>query len=494
MGLAQEKADELVELERELTRKSLYHFSQKAWHVIEPGRRFVPGWHIQAISEHLEAVFHGEIRNLLINVPPRHMKSIETSVLFPAWAWANRPEIRWLFSSYAESLSIRDSVKCRRVIQSEWYQKRFGHVFQLTGDQNEKKKYENDKTGHRIATSVMGAGTGEGGDIIVADDPHKVMEAESDTVRQHVLDWWDGEMSTRGNDPKTVCKVIVMQRVHEKDLSGHVLAEKGYEHLCLPAEFEPERKCVTSIGWEDPREKAGALLWPDRFGAPQIAAMKRELGSYRYAGQGQQRPAPAEGNIFKRAWWKFWTVLPSEYDFLAMSVDLPFSEGPDNSYAVFGIWLRAGADKYLIDMVRDQIGFNDQCAVMANLAGKWNHPEKEGARALNAYWIEKKANGAAMLDTLKKKIPALLPIEPRGSKVIRAQAQAPQIESGNVYLPDPSIAPWVNDFIEEHAVFPNGAFDDQVDMTSQALMKLNEGVITDFSPVSLTGKSKWLGR
>lgn len=492
--LALEEIGELVELESELCLKSLAHFAEQAWHVVEPGRPFVKGWHIDAIADHLEAVLNGDIRSLLINVPPRHMKSLLVSVLFPAWGWARRPELRWLFASYAESLSIRDSVKCRRVIQSPWYQRRFGHVFQLTGDQNEKKKYENNQTGHRLATSVGGAGTGEGGDIIVADDPHKVMEAESEKVRENVLDWWDGEMSSRGNDPQKVAKIIVMQRIHERDLSGHVLAEKGYEHLCLPAEFEPERKCFTSVGWEDPRKERGELLWPARFREPEIKQMKKELGSQRYAGQGQQRPAPAEGNIFKRAWWKYWTALPDSIDFIALSMDLSFDEGKTASYACFQVWGRSGADKYLMDQEREQCSFSKQLVIVRRMVDKWNDPGRLGPKMINALWVEKKANGAALISTLQKEIPGILPVEPRGSKEARAEAVAPEVESGNVYIPHPDLVPWVPEFIEEHTVFNNGAFNDQVDTTSQALLKMKEQRNVDFKPISITGKSKWLGR
>lgn len=245
----------LAEIEQELATRRLGEFIRQAWPVVEPATAFVPGWHLDAISDHLQAVSRGHIRNLLINMPPRHMKSLAVAVFWPAWEWIRWPERRWLFSSYALSLSIRDSVKCRRLIQSSWYRFRWGHRFQLTGDQNAKERFENNRTGYRLATSVGGAATGEGGHRVICDDPHNVNEAESDTVRQGVIDWWDQVMSTRLDDLRTGAKVIVMQRVHERDLSGHVLAQGGYEHLCLPAEFEGRRR-RTSIGWCDPTRMA----------------------------------------------------------------------------------------------------------------------------------------------------------------------------------------------------------------------------------------------
>ncbi|MEP7354202.1 MAG: hypothetical protein ABI824_13320 [Acidobacteriota bacterium] len=295
----------LREIETELAERSLGEFVRQAWPIVEPATPYVPGWHIDAIIEHLEAITHGQIRNLLINVPPRHMKSLLVSVFWPAWEWIRYPERRWLYSSYGAALSIRDSIKCRRLIESPWYQQRWGYVFALTSDQNTKGRFENNKSGYRIATSVGGAATGEGGDRLVCDDAHNVQEAESDSVRNGTVDWWGTVMSTRLNNPKTSSKTVVMQRCHERDLSGHLIEQGGFEHLCLPAEYEVT-KAVTSIGWSDPRTEPGQLLWPERFGPDELASLKRSLGSYGAAGQLQQRPSPAEGGLFKRHWWRFW--------------------------------------------------------------------------------------------------------------------------------------------------------------------------------------------
>lgn len=479
------KDADMIEMDYALCVRRLSHFAEKSWHLLEPGRLFIPGWHIDAIAEHLQAVIDGQLRNLVINIPPRHMKSLLVSVLFPAWGWTRRPNLRWLFASYAESLSVRDSVKCRRVIQSDWYQKRFGHIYQLTGDQNQKQKYENNRTGHRLATSVNGAGTGEGGDIIVIDDPHKVSESESDTVRQSVLDWWDGEMSTRGNDPKKVAKIIVMQRVHEKDLSGHILAkESGFEHLRLPAEYEPKHKSITSIGWQDPRTEDGELLWRERFGMVEIESLKKDMGSQKAAGQLQQRPAPAEGNIIKRHWWKFYTKLPTRFDKIGISADLTFKDGKKNDFVVFHAWGKLGADKYLLDELRDKMSFTVQLAAFKRFCEKWP--------AAQSKWIEDAANCAALIDVLRSSIPGLIAVPSRSSKVARVEAVSPQIQSGNILLPHPELCPWIEDYIEEHTVFPNGSHDDRVDATSLGISQLSGGIVYDWKPVSLTGQSKWL--
>ncbi len=284
--------------------RSFREFVEQAWHVLEPSTAFVPGMHVDAICDHLQAVTEGRIRDLIINVPPGHAKSLLTAVFWPAWVWIDKPQTRWVFSAYRADLAMRDSVKCRTLIESEWYQSRWGDRFGLRDDENQKQRWANDRTGYRVIASV-GAGTGERGDVVVIDDPTSVDQAESDTERKTANEWWTGTMSTRLNDLRTGHRVVIMQRLHEDDLTGN-LEGRGYELLMLPQEFEPDRACVTSIGWRDPRTEPGELLWPVKNGAAEIARMKVDLGSYRYAGQYQQRPSPAGGGIFKRFWWRYW--------------------------------------------------------------------------------------------------------------------------------------------------------------------------------------------
>src|SRR6266853_1026359 len=368
----------LAEIDSEFATRRLGEFVRQAWAVVEPSTPFVFGWHIDAIIEHLEAVTRGEIRNLLINVPPRHMKSLLVSVFWPAWEWIAHPERRWLYSSYAASLSIRDSVKFRRLIESPWYQSRWGDRFDLTSDQNTKVRVDNSRSGYRIATSVGGSATGEGGDRIICDDPHNVQEVESDSVRKGTRDWFDIVISSRVNDPKTTAMVVVMQRCHQQDLSGHLLEQGGWEHLCLPAEYEgPSR--ATLIGFIDPRTQPGELLWPERFGPKEIVNLKISLGSYAAAGQLQQRPSPAGGGIFKRHWWRFWQMpganlppvivqlpdgtqvsiaaieIPRRVDEQIQSWDCAFKNLETSDYVVGQLWGRVGSVFLLGDQVRDRM-------------------------------------------------------------------------------------------------------------------------------------------
>ncbi|MGA3028036.1 MAG: phage terminase large subunit [Bryobacteraceae bacterium] len=476
------------EIDRELASRRLRDFVLQAWAVVEPSTPFVPGWHIDAIIEHLEAVTLGQIRNLLINVPPRHMKSLLVSVLWPAWEWIRCPSRRWLYSSYGAQLSIRDSIRCRRLIESPWYQTRWKDRFALTSDQNTKGRFDNNRSGYRLATSVGGAATGEGGDRIVCDDPHNVQEAESDSVRKGTLDWFDVVMSTRVNDPKTAARVVVMQRCHQRDLSGHLLEQGGWEHLCLPAEYENPRR-ATSIGFVDPRQEHGELLWPERFGTAEIESLKRSLGSYATAGQLQQRPAPAEGGLLKRHWWRYWQPrgaslppvvvrladgtqvsiapvdVPPRVDEQIQSWDCAFKDLETSDYVVGQLWGRVGSAYLLGDQIRARMDCPTTVKAVRELSQR--HPGSL------AKLIEDKANGSAVIQMLQHELPGLLPVTPQGGKVARAAAVSPLIEAGNVYLPHPQHAPWVDDFIEECAAFPNGAHDDQVDAMTQALIRWN---------------------
>lgn len=480
---------EAWEVERELCNRSLWEYTKHAWKIVEPDP-LVEGWHLQAVCEHLEAISRKQIRNLIICIPPRHTKSLETTVFWPSWEWGpfNRPQTRWLCISYAASLSERDSVKCRTLMQSKWYRERWGSKFVLQGDQNAKERYNNVRGGYRIASSIGGVGTGEGGDRLVIDDPINIKEAHSEVVRKGVNDWWDMVMPTRLNNPKSGAKVIIMQRCHSDDLVGHIKATspETYEWLVLPAEFEPATRCSTSIGFVDPRVNEGDLLWPQRFGPKEITELKK-MGSYAYAAQFQQRPSPVEGGILKRHWWKFYTErpAPSWFDYLLQSWDMSFKGLDTCSYVCGQVWGVKGADKYLMDETREHLDFVQTLNAVRNLTLRWPKATLK--------LVEEKANGAAVISTLKNEISGLVPWEPEGSKESRAFAVSPEVESGNVYLPSPLICPWINDWIEETALFPNGPHNDRVDTFTQAMQRIQKmQKKLDLPPIeSLTQKSMW---
>jgi predicted phage terminase large subunit-like protein len=488
------EAPRLVDIEGERCRRSLRRFITDAWHVPEPANPFVPGWHLDCITDHLEAVTRGEIRNLLINMPPRHMKSLAVSVFWPCWEWTSTPERRWLFTSYAEKLAIRDSVKCRRLIESPWYQERWGRlaawreVFDLTDDQNQKVRFENDKTGYRIASSVGGANTGEGGDRIVVDDPHSIEEAESEVVREGVLSWWDEVMSTRGNDPKTVARVIVMQRAHEDDLSGHVLAQGGYHHLCLPARYErramvaglrvehaaigPHDDCA--IGSVDPRTDEGALLWPERFDAASLDDLESRLGTYGVSGQMQQRPVPRAGALFRSDWFRH---LPPGFAEMRPSLttvqfwDLAFSEkaAADHTAAVT-LDVDAGRTGfYITHVLRERVAEANLLDVMARHVAL-TRPAVVGVEE-GAY---KQAATRDLVRLLQEKLARehalavpVFAVKVTGDKTFRAQLPAARAALGQVYAD--RTAPWWSGFEAELLRFPRGQHDDQADALAGAV-------------------------
>jgi predicted phage terminase large subunit-like protein len=417
-----------------------------------------------------------------------------------------------LFSSYREPLATRDSVKCRRLIESAWYQQRWGDRYRLSEDQNQKHRFEHDRTGYRVVVP-MSAGTGERGDYVVVDDPHSVDQAESDAERIRAVDWWNGSMSTRLNDLSRGHKIVIQQRLHESDLSGDLLTKGGYELLCLPAEFEPDRCCQTSIGWTDPRTRAGELLWPQRVDNAVLNALKTTLGSYRYAGQYQQRPAPAEGGMIKKHWWRYWqprgvnlppvpvkmpdgtieqrkaVELPDTFDLQVQTWDMAFKDTKNADFVVGQVLAAHGADRYMLDQVRDRLDLPGTLLAVRRLSAHWPHAQLK--------LVEDKANGPAVVQSLRHEIHGFVEVNPEGGKVSRAAAASPQLESGNWYLPHPILAPWVDAFLGECAAFPRGAHDDQVDAWSQGAKRLlfrarpfQPAVVV--RPILRGGKHAWL--
>jgi predicted phage terminase large subunit-like protein len=465
------KAPKLSRIQREIeTRRMsrrLKAFVKGAWHVLEPSTPFVDGRHIDAICLHLEAVTLGQIRNLVINMPPRHMKSL-LLVFWMVWTWIQKPGSRWLTGSYALNLAIRDNLKARRLIESPWFQERWGRSFELTSDQNVKSKFENNKTGYRMAVAVRTGITGEGGDVIVVDDAHNVVDVDSDTKREAVIRWLEEAVSTRGNSPATASNVLCGQRVHEFDAAAWAIS-KGYVLLCLPAEFElPKdgRKPVNAFGWSDWRTEDGQLLWPERFTRADLDALKHALGTFGTAGQLQQRPVPRGGAYIQRSWFQTYVERPGDLFDWTISVDCTFKETKGSDYVAIGVWARsqkAPGHRYLIHVVRARLDF--VATVSTLLSVRAAYPQ------VGVVLIEDKANGPAVIASLKHKVPGIVPYNPQGSKTERVAAVSPTFEAGNVWVPQS--AAWLEDYVAEICAFPRGAHDDQVDMTTQALLRYN---------------------
>lgn len=486
---------DLKAIRAEKAHRNLNDFIREAWHIVEPKNPYVDNWHIGAVCEALEAVATGEIKDLLINIPPRHSKSMISSVMFQPWCWTKWPELRWIYASYSAALSTNHSTLARNVMASQWYRRYFGDKFSLVSDAVTEIK--NNKTGYRLTTSVGGMATGRGGDIIVADDPHNVKEAHSDIKREGVLTWWDGTMSTRAEgDPKKLRRIIIMQRVHDQDLSGHVLEQGGYVHLCLPMEYIPKKQCqVPQIGFKDPRTEEGDLLNPKRFDKywvdrqqgtnkyGQNPDLVRNMTSWTYAGQFQQDPVPLEGGMAKRKWFEqaFYKEHPSEIEQRAsklfMSWDMSFKDDEeakgDTSYVVGTLWGQIGPSLYMIDMTRGQWGFNDSLKAFIKFCV--DHPRAQEKL------IEDKANGPAVMNTLRKKISGIIAVDTgNDSKIARYGSVLWLIEAGNVRLPDPDMFPdisWIETVLDELVRFPKASRDDIVDSSTHALIRFEKFTI-----------------
>jgi len=458
---AQIQPIDLSDIEKALAEKDLAFFIRRFWKYIDPAD-YVGGWHIQAICEHLEAVTSGDITRLIITMPPRHMKSIAVSVAWPAWVWIQHPKKQFLSASYAQSLSIRDAVKSRRIIDSQLYQEWYGDRYKLTSDQNTKIKYENDKKGHRIATSVGGSTTGDGGDIIIIDDPHNVMDTGSDLKRSSALEWWDTAMSTRLNDARTGAKVIVAQRVHYNDLIGHIIESEqgGWIHLNLPAEYEPSRSCVTVLDWKDPRQTEGELLWPERFGRKHIDELKEQLGTYGASAQLQQRPTPQGGGTIQASWFRY--IKEKPFTLQSIQVwDTAFKAKETSDYSVCQTWLLTEFGFVLWDLYRGRLPYPDLKRMATSLYNR-EHPDM--------VIIEDAASGQSLIQDFRNTTMPVMAVTPDKDKVSRATAVTPTIESGKVYLREG--APWIPAFLDECIQFPRGEFDDQVDVMVHALTYL----------------------
>jgi predicted phage terminase large subunit-like protein len=465
--------DWIIPIDRYLVAKNgLRQMIPLAWPVLEgPSKKFIGNWHIDAISEHLTAVSNGQIKRLAISMPPRHMKSLSVSVSWLAWDWIDHPWRQFLFASYAQSLAFRDSVKTRRLISSPWYQERWGDRFKLTGDQNTKSRFENDKTGHRLSTSVGGATTGEGGDIVIVDDAHNVRAAESEKQRTSTLEWWDEALSSRLNDQKTGAYVLVQQRVHENDLMGHVLKQNAIEPwttLCLPAEFEPDHP---QRWFRDPRKELGELLWPERIGRREMDDLKQRLGPYATAAQLQQRPSPRAGGIFKRGWFPrpFLTFAPVDmqwvrgWDFAASEAKM-IKADPDYTASVKVGWSPSVA-KWIIgdaEQFREEAHIVErkllERATMDGTAVQIALPQDPGGAGKGP---------ANFLRLLSRFSASATPVT--GDKMARALTWAGKAGAGLVLIVE---GDWNKAFLDELTSFPTGAHDDQVDAISSAFDKL----------------------
>jgi len=452
-------------------------------------------WHHEIMCHYLERWAFGQgedaIRRLMIFMPPGSGKSELVSRRLPAWIFGRNPDAGIMATSYAATLASDMNIDVQRIIDSEPYQEVFPET-KLSGRNSRNSLVGSSAARNRDAFEIVGHRgyykcAGVGGSITgkrfyygIIDDPMRGrQDAESKTIRDTTYNWYVNDFYTRrlNTDARIL---ITMTRWHEDDLAGRLLSL---------AKSNPKAEQWTVIKFpmiaedplepEDPRQ-VGESLWPWRYGnAEELEAVRLSAGTYTWSSLYQQRPAPAGGSIFNRGWWgdvsalppnrnQFYPSRPEELsphmEQIVMSADCTFKNTDGTDYVVLQVWGKKGGDFYLLDQVRDRMDIIGTMQSIRTLTTKWP--------AATAKLIEDKANGPAVITMLRREIPGLVPVEPQGGKVVRAQAITPYIESGNVWLPRPQWANWLHDFLEELASFPSGAHDDQVDAMTQALFYL----------------------
>ena len=501
--------------EMEACEQSLVEFIKQAWHVLEPSQPYIHGWHMEVLCDHLEACTEGTITRLLINIPPGTMKSLATSVFWPAWMWGPKkmPHIRFIGCSHSEGLATRDNLKMKRLIQSEWFQKRW--PVELTGDQSTKQNFENIHTGWRQSSPVT-AMTGKRANFVVWDDPHSVEDAHSPALLETANRVFRETLPTRVVDPEKSVIVIVMQRLNAKDVAGEIISSGlGYEQLVIPMEYEGPRK-PTKIGWVDPRRQLDELLFPARFSRSVVDRDKKIMGEYATAGQFQQRPSPLGGGILKSKHFKMWPAkqdLPDLF-LVVTSMDTAYTEkttGDPTACTTWGVFEHEGRrNVLLLDAWSEHLAYpalreRTIADWSAEFGGVKNNIMKP-SRKPDFLLLENKGSGMSLLSDLHQAgIPAVGYNPGRADKQTRAHLASPMLELGVFWVMESKRDPktpisWARKFLEEIQNFPAGEHDDYVDTFTQMAIFLRDkgqidlevAKIDEPDPIDYHGKKKRL--
>lgn len=440
---------------------SFKSFLIKVFQTVSPGVNFLDNWHLELIINYLKAVEEGEIKRLIINVPPRSLKSTIVSVAWPAWILGQHPDKRIIAASYSQALSLKHSQECRLVMSSTWYKKMFPETILRQGA-NKQAKFLTTKQGFRFATSVNGTLTGEGADILIVDDPHTPLQAASDLEREHTIKWFDQTFSTRLNHKKHGAIVMVMQRLHKEDLSGHLIHKKIWHHLKIPAVASQNN--TYKIGNYIYHRKEGELLHPSREALAEINNAKIELGSYAFNAQYQQEPESLGNGIIKSHWIKRYDDGKMSFDIVYQSWDCAYKAGVSNDYSVCTTWGAKNHQLYLKNVFRVKLDYPMLKKQIVRLF------EAEQPSAL---LIEDKASGQSIIQELKKhSLLPVIPIMPTKDKITRLITVSPLFEAGRIIFP--KYALWLDELELELFNFPNTEHDDQVDSISQFLGWIND--------------------
>lgn len=502
---------------RQAAERGLYEFVRQGWGAIDSAP-FQESWALEGLCLHLEAVTRGEIKRLLVNFPPRCGKTLVVSIFWPLWVWlqserrvTSGPQVRWLCASYGDRLTLENAGKMRDLIASRWFQERWGDKIRLKADKTGQANYANTKRGARFSTSISGAMIGFGFDVGIVDDPHNTESVESDADREKALHGWREIASTRLNDPQNSAIVVIMQRLHEEDVSGSILAGEGADEwtvLILPMEYDPQRHCRTDlivgyekdegedrpVYWEDPRTEPGELLWPARFGQREVDGIRRELGPYMASGRLDQMPTPTGGGVISRDMWQLWpprgeealytkTVFSQERNrneervvfppflYMLVALDGAYTEKEENDWSACTVWgvFEDRAKRQRVMMVeawRERMHLHPLVMKVIDTCRRRN---------ADMLLIEDKASGHSVAQEVRRLVRdgewVTKLWTPLGDKMARLLATQPLFTDGLIYAPDRE---WAEMVIREVAMVPKGKHDDLADTVSSALQYLRK--------------------
>jgi len=443
-----------------ILRQNFHAFARKVFLTLCPGQTFIPVWFIRALAYQLERVRRGESKRLIINMPPRSLKSIMASVAFPAFVLGHDPTRRIICASYSGELAHKLSNDFRAVLASSWYQTIFPRT-RIGPYKDSEVEIELTQRGFRLATSTGGTLTGRGGDLIVIDDPLKPIDALSDSKRNAANEWFLNTVVSRLDEKRTGAIVIVMQRVHMDDLTGFVLGQSDeWTVLSLPAIAEGFESIPLSMVQIHER-RPGEVLSPDREPMEVLEQLRLQLGSDLFSAQYQQSPVPPGGAMIKRHWIRRYTQVPpaSAGSFVVQSWDTAARGGPDNDWAVCTTWLYTNdCQWYLLDLWRGRVDYPSLKTHVQELAKRW------GARQV---LIEEAGTAMGLLDELRFRVSGLTGIKPDRDKITRLSVASAIFEAGQVHFPER--APWLAELEAELFSFPGSRYDDQVDSISLVL-------------------------
>jgi predicted phage terminase large subunit-like protein len=451
-------SDRSIAQYREIVRTDLCGFIIWAFLQLNPATKFLYPPYLEILVDRLERVRRGEIKRLIVNLPPRSLKSHCVSVAFPAWLLGHTPSAQIICASYGQDLADKFARDCKSLMTSTSYEALFPTRL---SQKQATAEFETTGGGCRLSTSVDGGLTGRGADFIIVDDVHKPEEAVSVVSRHAVKDWYASTLYSRLNDKTKGAIVVVQQRVHEDDLVGHLLHQKGWEVLSLPAIAERDEvfEAMTPYGKYRYRRKAGEALHPEREPVAALEAIRQAIGSYNFAAQYLQSPEPPGGGMIKEAWFSFYDRLPDKFDAVLQSWDTANVAGDLSSFSVGTTWGTKADLVYLLDVFRQRLNYPDLKRAV-----------RERAKIFRAdvILIEHRASGVRLYQELAREgIRGITKYEPEGEKSMRMFRHVAFIESGAVNLPRQ--APWLPDYLHELLTFPHSIYDDQLDSTSQAL-------------------------